>query len=213
MFKKLGDKLLDRVEDIIVREATEALAPHVEEFTNNAIDAIVNAAPKVKSTGGATGIYLKNIQKDFKDFHEDDANAAISTLLYEYLEIKCGQKDDFEKANVSNKIKLNIKKQYCDLTDFKINQISIFGYSKSLNSATIKYKVSAGYGIGRDRKEKLYEIHYTLQLKDEFEDSTFLNCKNCGAPLEESSGFCKYCGMKHIRDTITNWVVTSVTEK
>ena len=62
MFKKLGDKLLDRVEDIIVREATEALAPHVEEFTNNAIDAIVNAAPKVKSTGGATGIYLKNIQ-------------------------------------------------------------------------------------------------------------------------------------------------------
>ena len=52
-----------------------------------------------------------------------------------------------------------------------------------------------------------------LQLRDDFGAKTFLECQNCGAPLEESNGECKYCGMKHLRDTISNWVVTDVKQK
>ena len=90
MFRKLSDRLLDHVEDAIVREATRALSPHINNLASDAMDAIINSAPKVKSTGGATGIYIKNIKRDFQDFHEDDANLAIATFVYEYLEIQCG---------------------------------------------------------------------------------------------------------------------------
>ena len=91
--------------------------------------------------------------------------------------------------------------------------MSIADYQKSLNSATLRYRVSVGFDLDERRNEKLYEVEYTLQLRDEYGEQKFLTCQNCGAPLEEASGQCKYCGMKHLRDTISNWVVTDYKEK
>lgn len=214
MFKRLADKLLDRAEDVILQEATKALAPHIQDAASGIVDAVINSAPSIRSTGGATSVLLEKIQNDFKDFHADDAEADIQTFVLELIEIKYQGKKNFEKAKVSDKVILNIgSKGYYNLSDIRINQIAISDYKKSKNSATITYRVSIGFKLGGSRREKLYEVEYTLQLRDEYGVAKFLECENCGAPLEESSGECKYCGMKTIRDTISNWFVTSVIEK
>ena len=178
MFKRLADKLVDNVEDMIVREATKAIAPHLEDLTEKAIQSIVDAPPKVKSTGGSTQLYLKNIQKDFEDFHQEDAESAIEVAIFEYLKIQHGETQSFEKAMISNRINFNIVQKYQGpMIDYKMNQIAICGYTKSTSSATIKYRVSVGFGEGKSRKEKLYDVEYTSQLIDEFDGLSFLKCK------------------------------------
>lgn len=215
MFKRITNRLLNRVEDVVVREAAKALTPHIEDAAEGIMNAVFNSAPSIKSTGGATSVYLTKIRSDFKDFHSDDADADIQTFLFELIQIQYEGKQDFEKAKVSEKVLMNVEKRRCSgtLLNIKINNIAISDYHKSLNSATITYRVSMGFDVDARRCEKLYEIEYTLQLRDEFGEKVFLECKNCGAPLEEESGECTYCGMKHIRDTISNWVVTSYKEK
>lgn len=214
MFKKLANTLLDRAENALVREATKALSPHVDSLVEGAVNAIVNSGPAVRSTGGGTSVYLTKVQSDFKDFHAEDADNAIQTFMLEYLQIIYGQMEKFEKSNVSEKVTFNfgtITKK--TLTDIKINQMSIADYIKSLNSATLKYRVSIGFNVNGSREERLYELEYTLQLRDEYGAQTFLECQHCGAPLEESSGECKYCGTKHLRDTTDSWVITNITQK
>ena len=214
MFKKLANRILDNVESVVVREASKAITPHLEKAASGAINAIINEAPTARSTGGATSVHLTKIQSDFKDFHADDAEAIMQTFILELLQIKyCGQ-EGFEHAKVSDKIILNIgNKGMSRLSDVKVNQIAISDYKKSLNSATITYRISTGFSLGGNRQEKLYEVEYTLQLRDAYGEMKFLKCENCGAPLKEESGECDYCGMKHLRDTISNWVITSVVEK
>ena len=214
MFKRLANRLLNQAEDVIAREAMKAITPHIQTAAEGVINAVVNSAPNIRSTGGGTSVYLTKLQSDFKDFHAEDADSAIASFIYEMLQIQYGQKNDFEKANVSPKILINTsEKKIGDLTNIKINAMSISDYQKSLNSATILYRVSVGFDVNQSRIEKLYEVEYTLQLRDEYGEQTFLECQNCGAPLEEESGECKYCGMKHLRDTTSNWVIVDYKEK
>ena len=211
---RAADRLFDRIERKVTDAAIDALAPHVDNLVDGAIDAVLNPKEAVRTTGGATAVMLEKVKADFHDFHESDANAAMSTFIMEYLAIKYAGQETFDKAKVSEKILLNLgPKSMSRISNIKINQIAISDYAKSLNSATITYRVSAGFDMGGSRREKLYEIGYTLQLRDEFEEAKFLKCSVCDAPLESTSGECKYCGTKHIRDTIENWVVTSVKEK
>lgn len=214
MFKRLTNKLLDRVEDVVVREATKALAPHIEDAAEGIMNAVFNSAPSIRSTGGATSVYLTKISSDFKDFHADDAEADIQTFLLELLQLQYDERESFERAKVSDKVLMNFEKKQNagSLRNIKINNIAISNYRKSLNSATITYRASIGFDVQSNRQEKLYEIEYTLQLRDEFGEKAFLECKNCGAPLKEESGECAYCGMKHLRDTISSWVVTDCKE-
>lgn len=213
MFKRLLNGLVDKAEDAILDVAVQKLSPYVEDAVSGAIDGIMNSGPAVRSTGGATATLLKQIQSDFNDFHPDDADADIQTFVLELLQIRFCGKEKFEKAKVSEKIELNINRMPSKISDVKINQIAISNYVKTQNSATITYRISVGYNQGGTRREKLYEVDYTLQLRDEFGGMQFLECAVCGAPLEENTGYCKYCGTKHIRDTISNWVVTGFTEK
>jgi hypothetical protein len=214
MFKKLTNILLDRVEDVVVREATKALTPHIEDAAEGIMNAVFNSGPSIRSTGGATSVCLVQVKSDFKDFHAEDADTDIQTFVLELLQIKYEGKQGFEKAKVSEKVTFNLGDKYSlPLSNVKINNMSIGDYQKSLNSATLKYRVSVGFDVGGLRQEKLYEVEYTLQLRDEFGEHKFLECQNCGAPLEEASGECTYCGMKHMRDTISNWVVTDYKEK
>lgn len=214
IFNSVADRMLDCLERQVANKAVEVLSPHVDDIVEGVLDAALNKAPDIRTTGGATTMNMEKIKADFHDFHESDANAAISTFIQEFLAIKYAGQSDFEKANVSEKIKLNLgPKSMSRISNIKINQIAISDYAKSLNSATITYRVSVGFDMGGSRREKLYEVLYTLQLRDEYEESKFLKCSVCDAPLESTNGECKYCGTKHIRDTIENWVVTGVKEK
>lgn len=204
--------IADSIERVVARKATEVITPHLEDAVEEIFDSIVNEVPSIRSTGGATKMYLEQIQEDFKDFHAEDAKADIQTFILEMLNIKYGIQENFDKAKVSEKVEFNIHRVIGKLQNIKINNIAIYNYKKTLNSATIIYRVSVGYDYGGTRREKLYEVEYTLQLRDEYGAQLFLECKNCGAPLEESTGICKYCGMKHLRDTIENWVVTNFKE-
>lgn len=214
LFSRTADRMLDKLEKQVADKAMDVLAPHVDNIVEGVLDAALNKAPDVRTTGGATAMNMEKIQTDFHDFHASDAEGAISTFIMEYLAIKYSGQEGFDKANVSEKLKLNLgPKSIGRISDIKINQIAISNYEKSQNSATITYRVSTGFTTGGSRREKLYEVLYTLQLRDEFEESQFLKCSVCDAPLESTSGECKYCGTKHIRDTIENWVVTGIREK
>ncbi len=208
--RRLKNTLTHSAEAAILRE----LSPYAKEIVSGVMEAATDDTPKVRSTGGCTAMCLAKVQRDFEDFHPDDAQKDIQTCMLEFLQIKyCGQQK-FEKAKVSDRVSIHVgDTAKSGLHDVKINQIAISDYQKSLNSATLKYRVSVGFMLNGTRKEKLYEISYTLQLRDEYDASAFLKCENCGAPLPESDGVCPYCGMKHIRDTISNWVVTDILEK
>ena len=214
MFKRLTDRILNDVENVVAREAAKALTPHIEDAAEGIVNALFNSAPSIKSTGGATSVYLAQIKLDFHDFHAEDADTDIQTFILELLQLQYEGQQEFEKAKVSDKVVFNLgNKTLASLSNIKINNIAICDYQKSLNSATIRYSASVGFDLSERRYEKLYEIEYTLQLRDEFGEKAFLECQNCGAPLEEAVGECKYCGMKHIRDTISNWVITDCKEK
>ena len=214
LFNRAADRMLDSLERQVANKAIEVLSPHVDDIVEGVLDAALNKAPDVRTTGGATTVMMEKIKADFHDFHQTDADAAITTFIQEYLAIKYAGQENFEKANVSEKIKLNVgPKSMSRIGNIRINQIAISNYVKSLNSATITYRVSVGFDMGGTRREKLYEVLYTLQLRDEYGEKQFLQCDVCGAPLTETSGECKYCGTKHLRDTIENWFITDIKEK
>ena len=214
MLRRLGNQLIDRVERKVANKAMEVLAPHVDDIVEGVIDAVVNPAPTIKSTGGATETMLAKIQADFHDFHASDANNAIQTFIMEYLEIKYHGKENFEQSNVADDLMMKIgPKSKSNLSNITVNQIAIADYKKSLNSATIVYRVSTGFNMGGNRREKLYELAYTLQLRDEYGSVKYLRCQVCDAPLTETTGECKYCGTKHLRDTTESWVITNIQEK
>jgi hypothetical protein len=157
--------------------------------------------------------YQSQIQRDFADFHAEDADNDIQTFIFELFQIKYEGKESFEKANVSEKVILNVgKRSAAKITRLVIQSMQMVDYQKSLNSATIKYHVSVGYTKDGFREFKAYEIEYTLQLKDECGAQTYLKCKNCGAELTEHDGICVYCGTRNVRDTIMNWAVTNLKE-
>ncbi|MBQ8626057.1 MAG: hypothetical protein IJ419_07845 [Agathobacter sp.] len=211
--RNIGKQLLNRAGNVVAEEATKALMPHVQDATAKVMDAMLNPDEKVRSTGGATSKFMTQIMSDFNDFHADAAESDIQTFVLEYIDIQFGKQSDFQLAKTSDKIKLNVIKKVGRISDVRVNQIAISNYVKSLNSATITYRVSAGFEMGGSRRERLYEVEYTLQLRDEYGEQQFLQCDVCGAPLEEATGHCKYCGTKHIRDTISHWVITDVKEK
>jgi hypothetical protein len=157
--------------------------------------------------------YQTQIQNDFADFHAEDANNDIQTFIFELFQIKYDGKEHFEKANVSDKVILNVgKRSAAKITRLVIQNMRMVDYQKSLNAATIKYHVSVCYMKNGVQERRAYEVEYTLQLKDEYGAQTYLKCENCGAELTELDGFCTYCGTKNVRDTIMNWAVTNLKE-
>ncbi len=208
--KRWKNRLTYQAETALMRE----LSPYAKDMVTGIMDAVKDETPAVRSTGGCTSVCLEKVQKDFKDFHAEDANTDIQTFILEYLKIKYSGQQDFVKAKVSDRVLIQIgDRSTGTLSGVKINQIAISDYQKSLDAATLRYRVSVGFQIDSGRKEKLYEVEYTLQLRDEYDTLAYIKCTNCGAPLSETDGTCPYCGMKHVRDTISSWVVTDVLEK
>jgi hypothetical protein len=143
MFRRITNRIINNVEGVIVREATKALTPHIQEAAEGIIDAVTNSTPTIRSTGGGTSVYLTKVKQDFKDFHAEDADTDIQTFLLEFLQLKYEGKQDFEKAKVSEKVLINMGDVVnSKLTNIKINHMAVGDYQKSLYSATIKYRVS-----------------------------------------------------------------------
>jgi hypothetical protein len=168
-----------------------------------------------KSVGGATSIYLKQIEEDFPDFHNDDAEVAIKTFVTEYIDIQYNNKKDFTHSKVYKELLPQIKKhsQKSNISNIDFHKISICAYKKSDEYATIEYRASVGYNTNSKRIETRYIIDYSLRLSNNSVATQALICPNCGATIESTSlTNCEYCGTKIIRDTILNWSISSIKE-
>lgn len=167
-----------------------------------------------KSVGGATSLYLKKIQADFPSFHNQDAEAAIRTFVLEYLDIKYGNKSDFQNSKVNKNLLFNVNKiKGQKLSNVIFNGIAIYGYDKTAEYATITYRCSFGYNLNGVREEVRYDIDYTLQLFDNNVAQQAMTCSNCGGVLTATdNNECPYCGTKIIMDTIMSWYITEMTQ-
>lgn len=166
-----------------------------------------------KSVGGATSIYIKQINMDFPDYHNPDAEAAVQTFLLEFLDAKYKGVDNFSKSKISDKLRLNIPKEDGSHSNVKFNGIAIYDYTKTRNFATVGYRCSLGYDLNGRRVETRFNVDYTLQLESEHGSSASIKCKVCGAVLNSNKDSeCPYCGAEIIKDTLMSWVITEVSE-
>lgn len=180
----------------------------------NVISGIKEAqeTPEIKSVGGMTSMYLKQINSDFPEFHSPDAEDDIKTFIIEYLNIVYRNQENFVKSGVNDNLIINLnKRDKSAIRNIKFNGISIYGYTKTLDYATITYRVSVGYNTNSGRKEERYELKYTYRLKENNLNTKSMRCSNCGGSLETAvDGVCPYCGTVFIKDTIMNWIVSDI---
>lgn len=182
------------------------------EVINSIAEGMMNNV-EPKSVGGSTKIYLKQIMRDFPDYNNEDAENAIKTFVFEYLEIKYGIKNNFVKSRISDKILLTPEKTGNNISNIKLNEIAIYRYSKTTNFATITYRCSVGFDNNGNRIETRYEVDYTLQLAEDNIASLSMKCENCGGVLSSTDELvCPYCGAAIIKDTILNWFITEIKE-
>lgn len=165
-----------------------------------------------KSVGGATSLYLPKIMKDFPQFHKEDAESEVKTVLENYLYYRYGTATEFNTSLVNQNLFKNLTKESSgNVSQMVFNGIAIYAYEKSKEYATILYKVSVGFNIDSKRIETRYSVKYTNQLSEHEIASVGMKCPNCGAPLGETKYVaCPYCNAKIIKDTIMNWAVTSI---
>lgn len=172
----------------------------------------VEEVPDVKTVGGATTMYLKDIQRDFPDFHNSSAESDIKTFISEYINIAYGKLKDYQMSSISSVVELRPNKVIeGNVTNIKFNKIAIYDYKKTKEYSTIKYWASVGFDVDGKRIETRYEVGYTYQLEVDSIATAQAKCTVCGAPIENLSlGKCPYCGAAFIKDTIMSWDVTSV---
>ena len=170
--------------------------------------------PEIKLVDGSTTTHLPNIQKDFSDFHNETAESTIRTFLEEYLQIRYGTLYDFQKSQISDKIKLQINKESSGtITDIVFHTISIYSYIKTKESATITYQISVGFTVDGKRIETRYEVDYSYLLEDNSVAIKTMQCPICGAAYKSTiNGICVYCGAAYGKDTIMSWDIINVHE-
>jgi predicted RNA-binding Zn-ribbon protein involved in translation (DUF1610 family) len=171
--------------------------------------------PTPKSVSGATDLYLRQIQKDFPDYHHSDTELALEVFINEYLEIVHQGINDFKKSNVDPLLIRTLQQRTGsgNAYNIRINRTSICGYKKTDEYATIQLQVSVGYHWSNKRIETKYNVNYTFSLTNDNIASEAMECKNCGAPFESTTATtCPYCGAKIVRDTIMSWKFSSISE-
>lgn len=212
--KRLIRRKINRMSQELIGVSTNDIKTIVS--TINTLNDVAEETVSPKSVGGATNVYLKQIERDFPDFHNCDAESAIKTFVSEYLMIKYEGKTGFNNANVDKGILNLIEKSTNtqDVQNITFNKIAISGYRKSDEYATINYQCSVGFDINGRRIETRYKMNYTLRLLQNNIATKALICPNCGATIESTSETnCPYCDTKIIRDTIFNWIFSSIIEE
>ena len=166
-----------------------------------------------KTVFGATSIYLPQVERDFPDFHNSDAIAAVKTLVCEYLTIRYEGQRRFVKSIVSEGLMSMIDQQAGHtVTKEIVHQVAMSRYVKTRECATITYQASVGYVLDDMPVEERYAVEYTLSLRDEYGEKKALICPQCGgAYTSTSETACPYCGAGIVRDTIKSWRFTSIS--
>ena len=165
-----------------------------------------------KTVFGATPIYLPQVEKDFPDFHNYEAIAAVKTLIYEYLAIKYEGQFDFKKSVVAPNLITMVDKQLGHTANNEsVHQVAMSKYEKTKEYATITYQASVGYLLDGEQVEERYAVEYTLKLRENDIEQKTLICPQCGGAYESTKQtVCPYCGSGIIRDTIMSWRFTSI---
>jgi len=165
-----------------------------------------------KTVFGATSIYLPKVLQDFPDFHNNDAIAAVKTLICEYLGIRYEGRQHFAESIVSEGLIAMIDQQSGHtVRNESVHQVAMSRYIKTRECATITYQASVGYLLDGNPVEERYAVEYTLSLRDEYGEKKALICPQCGGVYTSTSQtVCAYCGSGIVRDTIKSWRFTSV---
>ena len=166
-----------------------------------------------KTVFGATSIYLPQVLRDFPDFHNNDAIAAVKTLVCEYLAIRYEGIPRFARSIVAEGLLSTIDRQPGHTVKNEIvHQVAMSRYIKTKECATITYQASVGYTLDGEPVEERYAVEYTLSLRDEYGEKQTLVCPQCGGVYTSTSQtVCAYCGAGIVRDTIKSWRFTSIT--
>lgn len=205
--RRLSDRLIGSITGKII--GTSLNSGDISRLVNDAKE--ISEEPNPKSVSGMTKTYLPKIQKDFVDFHNTEAVSAIKIFMNEFLDIKYGKKQQFEKSNVENGLELMINRENKkNIRNVDIHKVVISNYIKTNEYATITYQVAVGYNCDT-RKEERYKIEYTMKLKEDGVASEAMVCEKCGAAIESTSiENCPYCDVRIIRDTRMSWQFTSI---
>ena len=166
-----------------------------------------------KTVFGATSIYLPQVERDFPDFHNSDAIAAVRTLVCEYLQIRYEGIPRFAKSIVAEGLLSTVDKQPGHtVRNEAVHQVAMSRYVKTRECATITYQASVGYLLDGEPVEERYAVEYTLSLRDEYGEKKTLICPQCGGVYTSTSQtVCAYCGSGIVRDTIKSWRFTAIT--
>ena len=187
--------------------------PSVKELTDLVKEAqSAERAPEPKSVSGATSIYLPSVIKDFPDFHNEEAVAAVKTLICEYLAIHYEGARDFVKSRVSEGLISTVDQgDGHAVKDETVHKTAISKYVKTKEYATITYQASVGYLLDGEQVEERYAVEYTLKLTDEGLPAQILICPRCGGSFDTTKDtHCPYCGGAVVRDTWFSWQFTSI---
>ena len=172
----------------------------------------VPQTPQPRSVFGATSLYLPQIERDFPDFHPNEAIAAVRALVCEYLAVRDEGQPGFARSNVSPQLLPTVDRQPGHaVRDEQVRQVAISRYLKTKEYATITYQASVGYLLDGEQCEERYTVEYTLRLRENDIEQKTLICPQCGGTFESTSQtVCPFCGAGIVRDTIMSWIFTSI---
>jgi hypothetical protein len=171
--------------------------------------------PSPRTLFGATSIYMPKILKDFPDFHMPEARASLNLFLNEYLRIRYGEAEDFDKSVVERDLAVSVPRSdmKAEVTNVNFHDCAVRNYLKTSEYATITYIATIGYSAGDKRFEDRYQVDSTLKLSEEGIPKKLLVCSQCGGSIDTTANkTCPYCGAGIVWDTKLSWRFTAVSE-
>ena len=174
---------------------------------------------KPLSISGGNSIYLPRIKTDFPDYHQTTMEEKVKHFILVYLKaLESKSVSHLEESEITNTVKESITSKVTDLIDndekqrydnIRFHGISIIGYTKTKELATVKYQIAFEY-LGSIRKcQAKYEVDVTYLFEDLSSDSFSLRCNHCGGSLKETSTICEYCGTLIVRNITKVWVISN----
>lgn len=191
-----------------------------------------------KSVSGATSLYLKQIMRDFPEFHSEEMKERAESVLLSYLQaITEGDckllTEGTEELRDSLEMKIRaLRSEGCKerFERIKIHRTEINKYRKENGRCSVVYQsafacvhyVEKDGKVVRGKKEMLSQYRYNIEVsyiqdRDVAEASAdtgyALNCPNCGAPLTSlGATTCPYCDSPVVAYNIHVWIFTGVDE-
>ena len=182
----------------------------VSDAVRMAKEAEVN--PEPRTVFGATKMYLKMIEADFPDYHNEEVSAALKQLIREFLEIRYEGREKYEISNVEDGLELMTDHgNGRDATEIKVHASAISAYEKTTEYATVTYVAAFGYRLDGKQVEERCTVKYTLKLIEKDFPARMLVCPQCGGFIESTAAKkCPFCDSGIIRDTVLSWRFTSI---